>query len=97
MSNPSGPRLPDSSGSLADLFDPSRVIVTDPLMLMCDSLAIRGGATSTGRYCRAVKWGIATVTQDVANRTATLEAVMDLVVSNPHVLCYGNCSQTLPV
>src|SRR3954447_22112495 len=58
MSNPSGPRLPDSSGSLVDLFDPSRVIVTDPLMLMCDGLAIRGGATSTGRYCRAVKWGI---------------------------------------
>jgi hypothetical protein len=28
---------------------------------------------------------------------ATLEAVMDLGVSNPHVLSYGNCSQTLPV
>jgi hypothetical protein len=38
------------------LFDPSRVIVTDPLMLMCDGLAVRGGATSTGEYSRAVKW-----------------------------------------
>jgi hypothetical protein len=27
----------------------------------------------------------------------TLEAVMDLGVSNPHVLSYGNCSQILPV
>src|SRR3954454_19730326 len=77
MSNPSGPRLPDSSGSLVDLFDPSRVIVTDPLMLMCDSLAIRGGATSTGRYCRAVKWGIASITQDVADRTASLVYLMN--------------------
>src|SRR4051812_3890156 len=56
MSNASGPRLPDRSGSLVDLFDPSRVIVTDPLMLMCDGLAVRGGATSTGEYSRAVKW-----------------------------------------
>jgi hypothetical protein len=26
----------------------------------------------------------------------SLEAVMDLEVSNPHILTYGNCSQTLP-
>jgi D-3-phosphoglycerate dehydrogenase len=26
-----------------------------------------------------------------------VEAVMDLGVSNPHVLSYGNCSQTLPI
>jgi hypothetical protein len=51
--------------------------VTDPLMLMCDSLAIRGGATSTGRYCRAVKWGIASITQDVADRTVSLARPMN--------------------
>jgi hypothetical protein len=61
---------------LVDLFDPSRVIVTDPLMLMCDGLAVRGGATSTGEYSRAVKWGIAlrhtAIAQDLVNRTGTL-------------------------
>src|SRR5690242_19045323 len=56
MSKLSGPRLPDRSGSLVDLFDPSRVIVTDPLMLMCDDLAVRGGGPSTGEDSRAVKW-----------------------------------------
>ncbi len=35
---------------------PSKVIVTDPLMLMCDGLAVRGGASSTGEDNRAVKW-----------------------------------------
>src|SRR3954471_17911940 len=28
---------------------------------------------------------------------ASLEAVMDLGVSNPHILSYGSCSQILPV
>src|SRR3954467_9333405 len=77
MSNPSGPRLPDSSGRLADLFDPSRAVVTDPWVVMGESLAIRGRATSTGRYCRAVKWGIASITQDGADRTASLERPMN--------------------
>src|ERR1700733_7379574 len=47
MSNTSGPMLPDNSGRLVDLFEPSRVIVTDRLAgaLMRDVLIL--GAVGT--------------------------------------------------
>jgi hypothetical protein len=38
-----------------------------------------------------------TINNTTLSNNTILEAVMDLGVSNPHVLSYGNCSQTLPL